>query len=162
MPDELRLPELARSLRALGAAHGAAAESAHAVVFVPLLDARRIAETGGIVGALSAFRGQALGARIAARAAEAARMGEADAALARARVARAREAVEPLRAALGLLDAAVPASDHADGEAPDARAWLAQLTRVFRCADEACSALALVLGEPVGPGPRGWMGRLGR
>ena len=162
MPDKLRLPELARSLRALGAVHGASAESAHTAVFVPLLDARRIAETEGMAGALSAFRGHALGARIVARAAEAARVGELDAARARARMARAREAVEPLRAALSQLDAAVPSADRPSSAAPDTQAWLAQLTRVFRCADEACQALTLVLAEPVDAEPRGWMGRLRR
>jgi hypothetical protein len=161
MPDELRLPELARSLRALGAVHGAAAESAHAVVFVPLLDARRIAETGGLTSAVAAFRGQSLGARIVARAADAARAGIVDPARARARAARAREALEPLRVALGLLDAAAPAADRA-ASAPDAQAWLAQLTRVFRYADDACTALTRVLAEPVEAEPRGWMGRLGR
>ncbi|MDB4887211.1 MAG: hypothetical protein JWN79_2649, partial [Gemmatimonadetes bacterium] len=42
MPDDARplLPELARSLRTLGRPDDAATEAAHAVVFVPLLDAR--------------------------------------------------------------------------------------------------------------------------
>lgn len=163
MPDDVHLPELARSLRALGAVHGAAAEAAHAAVFGPLLDARVLAAADGFAGALSAFRGHALGARIVARAADAAREGELDAAQARARVARAREAVEPLRGELRALDAIVPAStDVLSPSSPQALAWLRQLTRVFRSADVACAALARVLGEPVSGSPRGWLGRLRR
>lgn len=165
MPEEAPLPELARSLRALGAAHGAAAESAHAAVFGPLLDARAHAARGGIDGALAAFRGQALAARIVARASEAARAEEPDAARARARVARAREALEPLRDALHLLDALMPApSDDMTMPSSSApAAWTAQLARVFRVADEACGALTQVLAEPTGaPALRGWLGRFGR
>ena len=162
MPDD-HLPELARSLRALGAVHGAAAEAAHAAVFGPLLDARVLAAADGFAGALSAFRGHALAARIVARAADAARAGQLDAAQGRARVARAREAVEPLRAELRALDPIVPASAQALTPAsPEALAWLRQLTRVFHSADVACEALARVLGEPVGAAPRGWLGRLRR
>ncbi len=160
MPDELRLPELARSLRALGAAHGAPAESAHAAVFGPLLDARVLAATEGFAGALSAFRGHVLGARILARAADAAREGELDPARARARVARARVVVEPLRVALRALDAVAPApSDALAPTSPQGVAWLAQLTCVFRSADDTCVALSRVLSEPVGTAPRGWFGR---
>jgi len=163
MPDDLQLPELARSLHALGAAHGVAAEAAHAAVFGPLLDARVIAAADGFAGALSAFRGHALGARIVARASDAAREGELDPAHARARVARAREAVEALRAELRALDEIVPASAQAlTPGSPEAAAWLRQLTRVFRSADAACAALARVLAEPVGGAPRGWLGRLRR
>ena len=164
MPEEARLPELARSLRALGAAHGDAAESAHAAVFGPLLDARARAETGGLDGAIAVFRGQALAARIAARAIEAARDGVLDAARARARVARAREALEPLRDALYSLDALTPAlsaDDHMSTSA--AAAWTAQLARVFRVADEACVSLSCVLAEREDvPARRGWPGRLSR
>lgn len=163
MPDDVHLPELARSLRALGAVHGAAAEAAHAAVFGPLLDARILAAADGFGGALSAFCGHALGARIVARAGDAAREGELDTAQARARVARAREAVEPLRAELRALDAIAPASTEAlSPSSPQALAWLQQLTRAFRSADVACAALARVLGEPVSGAPRGWLGRLGR
>lgn len=163
MPDDVHLPELARSLRALGAVRGAAAEAAHAAVFGPLLDARVLAATDGLVGALSAFRGHALGARIVARAADAAREGELDPARARARAARAREAVEPLRAELRALDAIAPASAGTlTPTSPEVLAWLQQLTRVFRSADLACAALARMLGEPVGAPPRGWLGRLRR
>lgn len=163
MPEELRLPELARSLRMLGAPHGAAAESAHAAVFGPLLDARVLAAADGFAGALSAFRGQALAARIAARASDAAREGEPDPARARARVARAREAVEPLRTALHALDAlAAAASDTLLPSSPQGVAWLAQLTCVFRSADDVCVALTRVLAQPVDGAARGWFGWWGR
>ena len=165
MPEDARLPELARSLRSLGAAHGAAAEAAHAAVFGPLLDARAMAATGGFEGATSVFRGQALAARIAARAAEAARDGEADAARARARVARAREALEPLRDALYALDVLLPPPDADAGEdlSPAAAAWTAHLARTFRIADAACVALTRVLAQHDDEVlRRRWFGRPGR
>ena len=165
MPEEARLPELARSLRALGAAHGAAAESAHAAVFGPLLDARAVAATRGLGEACAVFRGQALAARIVARAADAAREGELDAASARARVARAREALEPLRDALLALDTLVPprATDATTSSPSASAAWQAHLLRTFRIADEACVALTRVLvKEDDVPVRRGWFGRFGR
>lgn len=163
MPEEARLPELARSLRALGAAHGVAAEAAHAAVFGPLLDARAHAAAGGIDGALAAFRGQALAARITVRTAEAARANEPDAARARARVALARETLEPLRDALQLLDATAPSFAADVPTSLSAAAWMAQLARVFRIADEACFELTRVLSEPADAVERrGWFGRFGR
>jgi hypothetical protein len=164
MPEEARLPELARSLRTFGAAHGAAAEAAHAAIFGPLLDARAIAATRGFDGAVTVFRGQALAARIVARAAEAAREGEADAARARARVARAREALEPLRDALRVLDTLLPSPVAGDAEsAAIAAAWTAHLARTFRIADEACVVLTRVLAtrDDVVVRRR-WFGRFGR
>ena len=165
MPDEARLPELARSLRTFGAAHGAAAEAAHAAIFGPLLDARALAATRGYEGAMSVFRGQALAARINSRAGEAAREGQVDAARARARVARAREAVEPLGEALRALDTLLPApvADPRADAASTATAWTAQLARTFRIADEACVALTRVLAEhDEVVVRRGWFRRLGR
>jgi len=165
MPEEAGLPELARSLRALGAPHGAAAESAHAAVFGPLLDARALAATRGIDGAVAAFRGQALAARIVARAADAARDGQIDPARARARAACAREALEPLRDALYALDALAPslAGNMAVSHASAATRWTAQLARTFRLADEACVALARVLAEHEEVVVRRrWLGRFGR
>jgi hypothetical protein len=165
MPDGAQLPELARSLRALGCAHGPAAESAHAAVFGPLLDARAHAAADGLDAALAAFRGQALVARISSRALDAARAGELDAARARARAARAREALEPLRDALLALDALVPAlaASSLAASSPAAAAWMAQLARVFRDADGACAALARVLDErDDAPLRRGVFARFGR
>ena len=160
----MQLPELARSLRALGAVHGAAAESAHAAVFGPLLEARARAASGGLEEAAEAFRGHALGARITARAADAARAGEVDAACARARVARAKEAVEALRLELHVLDtlARPGMANRLPSTLPSSLTWTEQLARVFRVADEACSALTVVLGVPVEPAERGWLGRFGR
>jgi hypothetical protein len=165
MPDEASLPELARSLRALGCAQGPAGESAHAAVFGPLLDARARAAAGGLDEALTSFRGQVLAARIVSRATDAARADAPDAAHARARAARAREALEPLRDALHALDALVPAhpADVSAASSPAVTAWMAQLARVFRAADEACGALARVLAEHDEiPVQRGWLGRFGR
>jgi hypothetical protein len=165
MPEEARLPELARSLRALGAAHGAAAESAHAAVFGPLLDARALAAMRSLDDACAVFRGQALAARIVARAADAAREGALDAASARARVARAREALEPLRSALLALDtlAAPRAADATSASSSVTAEWQAHLLRIFRIADEACVALTRVLADrEEGPVRRSWFGRFGR
>jgi hypothetical protein len=165
MPEEARLPELARSLRALGCANGPGAESAHAAVFGPLLDARARAAAGGLGEALASFRGQGLAARIMSRAADAARAGVQDAAHGRARAARAREALEPLREALHTLDALAPAlpGDSLAPASPAAAAWTAQLARVFRTADDACLALGRALAEQDElPARRGWLGRFGR
>lgn len=165
MPEDARLPELARSLRTFGAAHGAAAEAAHAAIFGPLLDARALAATRGFDGAVSVFRGQALAARILARSAEAAREGEADAARARARVARAREALEPLCDALRALDTLLPppAADVSEDPMAAAAGWTAHLARTFRIADEACVALARVLAEHDDVAvPRRWFGLFAR
>jgi hypothetical protein len=165
MPEDAQLPELARSLRTFGAAHGAAAEAAHAAIFGPLLDARALAAARGYEGAMTVVRGQALAARIIARAAEAARDGEADPARARARVARAREALEPLREALRTLDTLLPAPA-ADDEirgVSAAAAWTTHLARAFRIADEACVALTRVLAEHEDVVVRRrWFGRFGR
>lgn len=165
MPEEAHLPELARSLRALGCAKGLAADSAHAAVFGPLLDARARAAAGRLDEALATFRGQVLAARIMSRTADAARAGVPDAARGRARVARAREALEPLHDALHTLDALVPAlpTDVSTASSPAAAAWMAQLACVFRTADEACLAVARLLAEPdEPPARRGWLGRFGR
>lgn len=164
MPEEAHLPELARSLRTFGAARGTAAEAAHAAIFGPLLDARALAATRGLEGAVTVFRGQALAARIIARAADAARDGEADAARARARVARAREALEPLRDALRVLDTMLPPSaGGSEGAMTTAAAWTAHLARTFRIADEACVALTHVLAEQDDVVMRrSWFGRFGR
>jgi hypothetical protein len=165
MPEEARLPELARSLRTFGAVHGAAAEAAHAAIFGPLLDARAVAATREFEGVMAVFRGQVLAARIVARAAEAAREGGADAARGRARVARAREVLEPLCDALRALDTLrpTPVAD-VDADAVSATAgWTKHLARTFRIADEACVALTRVLAEHEEVvGRRGWFGRFGR
>src|SRR5258708_2036583 len=90
MPEPELLPELARSLRTLGAPRDAAGEAAHSAVFVPLLDARARATTGDMEVALSALRAEALGVRIQARVADAAEARERAPARARARGALVR------------------------------------------------------------------------
>ncbi|HUQ45948.1 MAG TPA: hypothetical protein VM033_04820 [Gemmatimonadaceae bacterium] len=148
MPDLLVLPELARSLRTFGATRDPAGDAAHAAIFSPLLDARARATLGDAEVALSALRGEVLAARIGARVAAAAGAGQRDAAAARARAAQAGELIEPLRAELLALDLlandALGPTNHGGGW----QAWIAQLRRVFALADDACGALARLLGEP--------------
>lgn len=163
MPDALVLPELARSLRTLGAARDPASEAAHAALFTPLLDARARAATEDVEGALAALRGEPLAVRILARVADAAHAGETNQARGRARGARARELIEPLRAELASLDGLSAAAHGADVTSPGWLAWVAQLRRVFATADDACRTLARLLAEPASTAPaHGWLGRLGR
>ena len=142
MPDAPLLPELARSLRSLGAHRDAAAEAAHAAIFLPLLDARARASRASKESVLSALRGDALAARIEALAVDAAVQGIEQPALARALSAQSVELVEPLRVSLLALDrAAEPAlTDDAGWDA-----WVAKLRAVFLSADVACQALARLL-----------------
>jgi hypothetical protein len=155
------LPELARSLRALGAAGSPAAESAYAAVLGPLLDARARAAAGDASEALSALRGGALAARIESRVAQIAGAGQPDAARARARAARARELLEPLQRELAALDRLATAVRRPDTSSPEWAAWIAALRRVFAAADEGCRALARLLDEPAERPPAGrrWFGR---
>jgi hypothetical protein len=164
MPEPLFLPELARSLHTFGAARDAAGEAAHSAVFIPLLDARARATTGDVEVALSALRGEALGVRIEARVADAAEAGESDPARARARGARARELLEPLRRELRSLDTLAVKARGAELRSPEWEGWVAQLRRVFTSADDACRAIARLLGEPPSAPPpvRRWFGRGGK
>ncbi len=146
MPDAQRpapaLPELARSLRSLGAPRDPAAEAAHAAIFPPLLDARARAAGSTVDAVLSALRGDALSARIEAAAVDAAVHGITQPAVSRALTAQTGELMEPLRAELLKLDAAAEAArDAGDGW----QAWVAQLRRVFHSADVACQSLAQLL-----------------
>ena len=147
MPEPFLLPELARSLRAFGAPRDAAGERAHAAIFGPLLDARARAGLGDVEAALSVLRGETLAVRIAARATEAASVGQADAAHARAHAARAAELMEPLRADLMKLDVLASGARGAAAGSAGWNAWVAQLRRVFASADDACRALTRLLGE---------------
>ena len=144
MPDAPILPELARSLRSLGAQHDAAAEAAHAAIFLPLLDARARAAGASMEAVLAALRGDALSARVEAGAVDAAVQGVDQPAQARALSALTGELMEPLRAALLSLDALAPA---ARDDATGWDAWVAQLRRVFVSADVACQALARLLAD---------------
>jgi hypothetical protein len=142
MPDAPLLPELARSLRSLGAQRDPAAEAAHAAIFLPLLDARARATGASKESVLAALHGDALAARIEAQAMDAAVQGVDQPALARALSAQSAELIEPLRQSLLALDrAAEPAL--ADDAGWDA--WVAKLRTVFYTADVACQALAKLL-----------------
>ena len=160
MPERLLLPELARSLRSFGAPRDAAGDAAHDAIFAPLLDARARAELGDVEAALSALRGGPLGTRIATRVAQAAAVGESEAARARARTARALELIEPLTAELTTLDRLAAAASGGEASSPAWQSWVAQLRRVFASADDACRALGRLLGEPTAPAKAGrrWFG----
>ena len=149
------LPELARSLRILGALRDdAAAEAAHGAVFGPLLDARARASRGDADGALAALRGAALAARITAQVNIATAANITEPARVRARQAAAKELIQPLLAALAQLDRVVPRAED------EWQRWVDQLRVVFSAGDDACGALAQLLseeGEP--PRPRRWFGR---
>ena len=142
MPDAPLLPELARSLRSLGAQRDAATDAAHAAIFQPLLDARARATGERKESVLAALRGNALSARIEAQAVDAAVQGVELPARARALTELTNELIEPLRVALLELD-------HRAGDAVDDTAgwdaWVAQLRAVFANADVACQALAKLL-----------------
>jgi hypothetical protein len=144
MPDAPLLPELARSLRSLGAQRDAATDAAHDAIFLPLLDARASAAGADKESVLAALRGDALATRIEARAVDAAVQGIEQPALARALTAQTSELISPLRAALLALDTKAE-SAKSDGAAWDA--WVAQLRAVFASADVACQALAKLLAS---------------
>src|SRR5215212_5431887 len=103
MPEYV-LPELARSLRSLGAQRDVAADAAHAAVFVPLLEARARAGHGSLDKMLAALRGESLAARIEVLAIAAATEGVVDPARARALTARTGELLDALKASLHGLD----------------------------------------------------------
>lgn len=160
MPDAPQLPELARSLRSLGAQRGAAADAAHSAIFLPLLDARTRSVGAALDVVLSALRGDALAARIEARAVDAAVHGVAQPSEARALSAQTSELIEPLRSSLLVLDSLSPA---ARDDAAGWDAWVAQLRRVFAYADAACEALAALLTDRESrEGEPRWFQRLAR
>ena len=160
MPDAPLLPELARSLRSLGAQRDATTEAAHAAIFLPLLDARTRATGATKESVLAALRGDALSARIEAQAVDAAVSGVEQPARARALTALTSELIEPLRTALLELDGKAASAQNAPA-AWDA--WVAQLRVVFGRADVACQALAKLLAtrETRSPPPR-WFERTPR
>lgn len=161
MPEQVLLPELARSLRAFGAPRDAAAEAANAAIFTPLLDARARAGLGDVEAALSALRGETLAVKLQSRVAEAAAVGQREPAAARARSARAAELLEPLLAELASLDRLAAKARGSTTDAPAWEEWVAQLRRVFASADDACRALAALLAESSETKTRGrhWFGR---
>jgi hypothetical protein len=142
MPDAPILPELARSLRSLGAQRDAATDAAHAAIFVPLLDARARASGSNKRAVLAALRGNALAARIEAQAVDAAVQGIDQPALARALTAQSSELMEPLHRALVALDEAAATAQESDAAWEE---WVARLRTVFTRADVACQALAKLI-----------------
>ena len=160
MPDARELPELARSLRSLGALGDGPADAAHCAIFVPLLEARARAAGASVEEMLSALRGDALSARIEAFAVDAAVQGIDQPALARALTAQAEELMEPLRTVLLELDVLV--ADAREG-GPGWDAWVAQLRRVFAAADVACRDLArLLASRTTSAAPPRWFERTPR
>ena len=160
MPDSFPLPELARSLRALGASRGESGDAAHAAVFGPLLDARAMAATTDEEGALSAIRGELLAARIRSRVDEVAQANAGDAASGRARTSRARELLEPLAKSLAALDVIGARARGKGGDSAEWSEWVAALRRVFAVADDACRGVARLLEEPVASEqPKRWFRR---
>jgi hypothetical protein len=80
-------------------------------------------------------------------------------ALARARAAAAREMLEPVRAALALLDERSAAAMRTGPGSSSWNEWLSELRRVFGAADDACSHLARILATPRrAEEPRRWFG----
>jgi hypothetical protein len=142
MPDAPLLPELARSLRSLGAQRDASTEAAHSAIFVPLLDARARAADADKATVLAALRGNALAARIEAQAVDAAVQGIEQPALARALTAQSEELMEPLHRALVALDEAATSALDSDAAWDE---WVSRLRTVFTTADVACRALATLV-----------------
>ena len=162
MPDA-SLPELARSLRALGAARDPATEAAHDAIFAPLIAARVLAARAEGRDVVHSFHGVALIEAIDRGVSTAACAGADNPAVARARSASARDAIDPLRLALVSLDAGAASAAAAGPASPEWEAWIVELRRAFAAADEACRRLARVLAEPLPTeGDAGWFRRLRR
>jgi hypothetical protein len=159
MPDP-SLPELARSLRSLGAARDPATEAAHDAIFAPLIAARVRAARAEGRDVVQSFQGVVLFEAIQRGVTSAASAGTRTAAEARARSAAARDAIEPLRGALRTVDDGAAAAAGAPAESAEWAAWIEALRRAFALADEACGHLARVLAEPLHeePEPR-WFRR---
>lgn len=159
MPEPIALPEIARSLRALGTPRDMASESAHDAIFPPLLAAR--AASTSVTLALASFAGDALATTIESRASAAAQVRATYPAQARARSALAMECLEQLRIELRRLDRVGQDArgEHVNG-APWEH-WVAQLRRVFIEADRACGRLSTVLADASATRPptRRWFGR---
>lgn len=157
MRESPTLPELARSLRSLGAQRDAAAEMSHSAIFLPLLDARARAAGSTLDVVLSTLRGDALSARIEANAVDAAVMGIDQPPRVRAISAQTGELMEPLRRELLLLDAL---SEAARDGAAGWDAWVEQLRCVFIAADVACQSLTRLLRSiPPPVAVANWFGR---
>jgi hypothetical protein len=159
MPDG-ELPELARSLRSLGAARDAATQAAHDAIFPPLIAARVRASRAEGRDVVHAFNGASLGEQIERAVTAAAMLGTTQPSVARARSARAKDLLAPLHAAFARLDERGREAAAASPGSEPWEAWVDSLKRAFAAADEVCSQLARVLAEPPAePEERGWFGR---
>src|SRR3954464_6414576 len=147
MPDG-ELPELARSLRSLGAARDQATQAAHDAVFAPLIAARVRASRSEGRDVVHAFHGASLGEQIERAVMAAATLGTTNPSVARARSARARDALGPLRTALLALDERGAAAASTSPGSESWEVWLASLRRAFAAADDVCGPLAQMLAEP--------------
>ena len=157
MPDAPALPELARSLRALGTQRDAAAAASHAAIFLPLLEARARAAGATLDVVLATLRGDALSARIEAGAVDAAVLGVDQPARVRALTAQTSELMEPLRRELLSLDTMAEAAHL--GQSGWSR-WVEQLRCVFVSADVACNALSGLLRNRPAPAQKShWFAR---
>jgi hypothetical protein len=160
MPDG-ELPELARSLRSLGAARDQATQAAHDAIFAPLIAARVRASRSEGRDVVHAFPGASLGEQIERAVMAAATLGTTHPSVARARSARARDVLSPLRAALVALDEQGRAAAAASPGSESWEAWVESLRRTFAAADDVCGPLANVLAEPPAEQDEGgWFGRL--
>jgi hypothetical protein len=146
MPDD-SLPELARSLRSLGAARDPATEAAHDAIFAPLIAARVRAAHAEGRDVVHSFHGAALIEVIERGVSGVAAAGTETPAFARARSAAARDTIEPLRAALGFLDERAAAAAAGGAQSPEWDRWIEALRLAFAAADEACGHLARVLAD---------------
>jgi hypothetical protein len=159
MPDG-ELPELARSLRSLGAARDPATQAAHDAIFPPLIAARVRASRAEGRDVVHAFNGAALREQIERAVTAAATLGTTNPAVARARSARARDALAPLLVVFATLDEGARAAATALPGSEPWEAWVESLRRAFAAADEVCGQLAHVLAEPPSePEERSWFGR---
>ena len=147
MPDP-SLPELARSLRSLGAARDPATEAAHDAIFAPLIAARVRAARAEGRDVVHSFHGASLLESIERGVNAAAAVGTESSAVARARSAAARDAIEPLRSALAALDERADPASTGGAHSAEWASWIDALRRAFAAADEACGHLARVLAEP--------------
>jgi hypothetical protein len=147
MPDPI-LPELARSLRTLGAARGPAAQAAHDAIFPPLIAARLRASRAEGPDVVHSLHGATLAELIERAVVASATAGTTLPAMARARSAHARDLLDPLRRALAELDSRAPGAI-AEGSASQAwNEWLDALRHTFEAADAACRALSDLLAQP--------------
>jgi len=162
MPDR-ELPELARSLRSLGAARDQATQAAHDAIFPPLIAARVRASRAEGRDVVHAFHGASLLEQIERAATAAACVGTTHSSVARARSARARDALAPLRSAFALLDERGREAESAPPGSESWETWIESLRRAFAAADDVCGRLANVLAEPPTERDEGnWFGRLRR